>query len=47
MKPKCEDCGAINDTVRQRNCGYEEEICNKSYPEVVCDECEIQHLAEI
>ena len=44
---KCTQCGRENDTVMERACGFTEEIHGKIEMEVVCDDCEYEHLGDI
>lgn len=44
----CSVCGKIDPfTVRERACGFSEEINNIKVMEVICDACEREHLMDI
>lgn len=44
---KCDDCEKEKPDVSERFCGYSEEINGTQVLEVVCDECEHEHLMDI
>ncbi len=46
-KRKCEVCGESKLDVRRRECGYTKEIDGKIVKELICDNCERQHLDDI
>jgi hypothetical protein len=43
----CEECGKRDKTVRERACGYSEEIHGVELMETVCDACEHEHIMDI
>lgn len=47
VKLKCKSCGAENDAVRVRDCGYSLEINGTREEETICDSCEQSHLDDI
>ena len=45
---QCEDCGKVDDTVEFRACAYAEDVNgDPNQMEVVCDDCENQHIMDI
>lgn len=44
---ECSSCGKENETVKERKCGYMDEIHDKKVLEIVCDKCENEHLMDI
>lgn len=43
----CTECGKQDETVRERACGYDEDVNNRIVMEVICDACENEHLMDI
>lgn len=43
----CQGCGKQDETVREIECGYVRELFDESVLEIICDECEYQHLMDI
>ena len=43
----CEYCGKATPDVRKRLCGYSQEIHGTDVVEVICDDCEHEHLINI
>ena len=44
---ECEECHKIDATVQKRICGYSEELYETEEWEIVCDDCEQEHLNDI
>lgn len=44
----CDSCGKTDETVQERACGYSADVGNdlEDY-EIVCDDCEHQHIMDI
>ena len=48
MRPLiCEDCGKQDETVRNDNCPYAEEVCGVIQPVVICPDCYHQRCMDI
>jgi len=43
----CKECGKKDKTVKRRLCGYSRELYNEDVIEVICDDCEYEHLLDI
>ena len=43
----CTSCGKSDETVQERFCGYHQDISGRDVYEVVCDDCEHEHLMDI
>jgi anaerobic ribonucleoside-triphosphate reductase len=43
----CPFCGKKDETVRERECGYQREVNDEEVLEIICDECEQEHLWDI
>ena len=46
-KLKCQICEKSDDTVKELNCGYVEELSGKEVKEIICEDCEHEHLMDI
>ncbi len=44
---KCQECGKEDETVSKLFCGYAIEIGNTEVEEIICDNCEHEHLMDI
>ena len=45
---KCSGCGKADKTVARINCGYQAEVNeNPNCEEIVCEDCEHEHLMDI
>lgn len=43
----CQFCGKQDETVQEIECGYVRELYNESSLEIICDECEYEHIMDI
>jgi len=43
----CQVCGKSDETVKHIKCGYSDEIDNEIVWEIICEDCEQEHLNDI
>lgn len=46
-KLQCSNCHKQDKTVKRRACGYESDLYETKKMEVVCDECEEEHIRNL
>ncbi len=43
----CGECGNYSETVKARSCSFRDEVSGRLWSEVVCDDCEAEHIRDI
>jgi len=43
----CEDCGKQDETVRNDDCPYAEDVCDVKIPIVICEDCYYERCMDI
>lgn len=44
---KCLKDSNEDPTVKERNCAYYSDIHGEEHPEIICDDCEYEHIMDI
>ena len=45
--PTCKECGSTGQDVGMIACGYKKELLDEIVLEMICDQCEKEHLMDI